>query len=464
MVIMKTINKIALVLCTLSLCTLFVACNKKDNSFDVSGDCRIEKLVLDEQFTAVVNHAARTAVVPVPETHDDHLMTISELTLSPGANANYKAGDKVNLTTPFVLHVVNGNVFQDYKVTVKHDEARILSFSLNEEYIGIIDDKEHTITVSVPIGTDVKALVPTIKTTEGASLTPSAGVPCDFTNPVTFTVKYNTATTIYTVTVKEKANPVILYLGIAETVAQLNPEEQEAVTWLLSNVENSDYASFAAFKAGIVNTKDLKVIWWHFHKDGGMEGKAAFELNAPEAVDIMTLDKLRDFYNAGGSFLLTRYAVNLPYYLGHAECFPNNAWGGYEDNAETAGGPWEFAITGHTDHPIWQNLLMNPDAPDHVYTCDAGYKITNSTAQYHMNWGGDYDTKSLFRTNTGAVDIAGGDDAVVAWEFKRTAEHGAIICIGSGCYDWYTTSTEGKDYYHKNVAKITENAFNYLKN
>lgn len=459
---MKTFYKI--VLCALSLCTLLCGCNKKSNSFDVSGDCKIEKMVLDGQFTAVVDHAARTAVVPVPEVHNDQLMTITELTLSPGAKANMKQGDKVNLTTPFVLHVENGNVYQDYKVSVKHDEARILSFVLNGEYIGIIDQIQHTIAVSVPIGTDIKALVPTVKTTEGATLTPAANMPCDFTNPVEFTVKYNTAVTTYTVTVKEKANPVVLYLGLAETVAQLNPEEQEAVTWMLSNIENSDYASFSSFAAGHVNMSDCKVIWWHFHKDGGLEGKAAFEANAPEVVDVMTTDKLKEFYQAGGSFLLTRYAVNLPFYLGEAEHFPNNCWGQKESEAETVGGPWEFAITGHTDHALWQNLLMNNDAPDHVYTCDAGYRITNSTAQYHMNWGGAYDTKASFRENTGAVDIAGGEDAVVAWEFKRTAEHGAIICIGSGCYDWYSVGgTEGTEYYHKNIAKITENAFNYLK-
>ena len=56
---------------------LLLSCNKKDNSFSVSGDCRIEKLVLDDQYTAVVDHAARTAVVPVPEVHNDQLMTIT---------------------------------------------------------------------------------------------------------------------------------------------------------------------------------------------------------------------------------------------------------------------------------------------------------------------------------------------------------------------------------------------------
>gem|GEM_PF-4370644 len=64
----------------LLLCTLFVACNKWDNSFAVNGDCKIESLMLDT-YTGVVDHAARTVVVGVPENHDDQLMTITQLEL-----------------------------------------------------------------------------------------------------------------------------------------------------------------------------------------------------------------------------------------------------------------------------------------------------------------------------------------------------------------------------------------------
>ena len=435
---MKAIYKIA----ALCLCLVAaVGCQKQDNPFNVDGDCRIDSLVLDDIYPGVVDHASATVTVAVPEVHDDHLMTLSTLRVSAGAKAVPGQGAQVNMTSPIVIHVENGNVYRDYKVRVKHDEARILSFMLNELYVGIIDQVAHTITVSVPIGTDLKTMIPNIKTTDGATVSPRSGLPCDFTNPVDFTVTYNTASTTYKVTVKEKGNPVVLYLGLAQTAAQLNPEEQEAVNWMLANVENSDYASFADLAAGRVVMTDCKVIWWHFHK-------------------------LKEFYHAGGSFLLTRYAVNLPYYLGEAECFPNNAWGGKESDAERVGGPWEFAITGHTGHALWQNLTMNPSALDHVYTCDEGYKITNSTAQYHIgsDWGG-YADRDVFHEKTGAYDIAGGADAVVAWEFRKTAEHGTIICIGSGCYDWYTAAdpSEYTSYYHENIAKITENAFNYLK-
>ena len=226
-------------------------------------------------------------------------------------------------------------------------------------------------------------------------------------------------------------------------------------------MENSDYASFSDLAANRVVLTDCKVIWWHLHKDGGIDGKGQFETNAADALP--AVEKLKEYYNNGGAFLLTRYATYLPAYLGEADCVPNNCWGQNEDDAETINNPWEFSIAGHTGHAIWQNLVMNSENPNSVYTCDKGYRITNSTAQYHIgsDWGG-YATKAEFCTKTGAVDIAGGNDAVVAWEYLANGTHGGIICIGSGCYDWYTVAEGVTEYYHANVAKITENAINYL--
>ena len=220
---MKTIYKIA----TICLCLVAaVSCNKNDSQFNVTGDCLIDSLVLDDIYPGVVDHASATVTVAVPEVHDDHLMTITTLRLSAGAKATPAQGAQVNMTSPIVIHVENGNVYRDYKVRVKHDEARILSFMLgnvyrdykvrvkhdearilsfmlNELYVGIIDQVAHTITVSVPIGTDIKTMIPNIKTTDGATVSPQSGLPCDFTNPVDFTVTYNTASTTYKVTVKD---------------------------------------------------------------------------------------------------------------------------------------------------------------------------------------------------------------------------------------------------------------------
>ena len=99
---MKTIYKIA------TLCLLLIAaagCDKKDSTFSVGGDCLIESLVMDDIYTGVVDHAARTVVVGVPEVHDDREMTITALTLSAGATSDLKQGDKVNMTQHRLHHL-----------------------------------------------------------------------------------------------------------------------------------------------------------------------------------------------------------------------------------------------------------------------------------------------------------------------------------------------------------------------
>lgn len=456
----RSITALALVLLT-ALCTLFCACSKKDNSFNLEGDCNIVAITLDEHYQGTINLAKKTVVVGIPETYDEQLMTVTALQLSAGATADLQVGDKLNLIAPRRVRVTNGSVFQEFTLAVKHDEARILAFVINGDYVGVINESTHTITVQVPEGTDRSVLIPTVTTTDGATVTPANGVACDFTNPVTFTVTFNTASASYVVTVKEMGKPKALYAGLAATQQQLNIEEQTACAWLLSTVEDAQYASFADIAAGNIDLSECKVIWWHLHKDGGIDGKAQFETNAADALP--AIEKLTAYYNNGGSFLLTRYATYLPAYLGEADCVPNNCWGQVEDNAETINDPWSFGIQGKTDHAIWQNLVMKPDELDRVFTCDKGYRITNSTAQYHIgtDWGG-YDNEDDWRSKTGAVDIAYGDKAIVAWEYPANANHGGIICIGSGCYDWYTVAEGVTEYYHANVAKMTENAINYL--
>ena len=58
----------------------------------------------------------------------------------------------------------------------------------------------------------------------------------------------------------------------------------------------------------------------------------------------------------------------------------------------------------------------------------------------------------------------GGDGAVVAWEYPAKDGKGGIICIGSGCYDWYsyTFEPEYEEHFHANIATMTKNAINHL--
>ena len=237
---------------------------------------------------------------------------------------------------------------------------------------------------------------------------------------------------------------------------------------MMSNVEGTLYASFADIHAKSVDLSECKIMWWHYHKDGGVDGHDQFVANAPEALEAK--NEIREFYENGGALFLSRYATNLPSFIGVTGddewTTPNNCWGQDEDKAELCGGPWTFNIySGQNDHPMWQNLIAGDD-PNAVYCTDAGYHITNSTAQYHIgtDWGG-YDDYNAWTTRTGATIIGvGGDGAIVAWEYPAKDGKGGIICISSGCYDWYSYTYEAGyvENFHKNIATMTKNAINYL--
>lgn len=447
------------------LCAIFylVACSDSNVSdLRLNGDCSVESIKLDD-YSGTMDLAARSITVRVPENYTTTSLKVTELTLSDGAQADMKVGDEVNMTTPHVLHVANGDVYLDWTINVVHDEAEIKSFIINGTFTGVIDQQNHTISVYVSQDVDITKLTPTITVSDNATISPESGAATDFTNPVVYTVTNNTASQTYTVKVTQIGKPTAVYAGLAASMDQLNMEEKTACQWMLANIPNSIYASFDDIKNGNIDLSNCKVIWWHFHKDGGVDGKAAFESAAPGALAAAV--QLRDYYNAGGSFLFTRYATNMPAEIGAMknDAVPNNCWGQVESDAETCSSPWSFFIQGHTDHALFQNLIMNSSEPNAVYTTDTGYRITNSTAQWHIgsDWGG-YANYDVWRNETGAQDLGyGGDGAIVAWEIPASGQKGDIICIGSGCYDWYSVADVAENY-HKNVATMTLNAFNYL--
>lgn len=444
---------------------LAAACSDSNVSdLQLNGNCSVTQFKADD-YDGTINDSTRTITVRVPETYDASHMKITSLQLSDGAKSDLAVGDSLNMNDPHVIHVTNGDVYLDWTIVVKHDAAKITSFKINDTYIGIINEANKTITVNVPNTLDLKSLTPTIVYSDGATISPESGVATDFTNPVQYVVTNNTAKATYTVTVSAIGQPTAVYVGLAQTMDQLNIEELTACKWMLNNIPNSIYASFDDIANGTVDLSKCKVIWWHFHKDGGVDGKNAFEAAAPQALNAAV--KLRDYYNNGGSFLFTRYATNMPAEIGAVanDACPNNCWGQVETEAEKVTSPWSFFIQGHTSHPLFQNLVMKQGEPNAVYTCDAGYRITNSTAQWHIgaDWGG-YADYATWRKKTGGVDLAyGGDGAIVAWEFPKSGSKGDILCIGSGCYDWYSVD-DVTEYYHANVAKMTMNAFNYLMN
>ena len=460
-------TKIINIFCALCIvCGLWSCSDDNVSDLQLSGDCMVESIALDN-YEGIINLASRSIVVRLPEVYETSAMQVTKLSISNGASCNVKQGETLNLDAAKVLKVKNGDVFLNWTLSVLHDEARITSFVINDIYQGTIDQTAKTITVYVPGSIGLTSLVPTIVYSQNASITPASGVAQDFTNPVTYTVKNNSAEATYTVKVIAIDKPKALFIGEPSSMNDLDPEAKAACQWMLGNVPGTLYASFADVEANTVDLSECKVIWWHYHFNGGVDGHDQFVAKAPYALS--AVNQLRQYYENGGAFFLTRYATHLPSFgaTGDDEwTTPNNCWGQDEDGAELCGGPWSFRIfDGMNNHPMWQGLVQG-DNPQEVYCTDAGYHITNSTAQYHIgtDWGG-YDNHAAWETRTGGKILGvGGDGAVVAWEYPAKDGKGGIICIGSGCYDWYSYTYEPgyTEKFHKNIEIMTQNAFNHL--
>lgn len=461
-------TKIINIFCALCIvCGLWSCSDDNVSDLQLSGDCMVESIALDN-YEGIINLASRSIVVRLPEVYETSAMQVTKLSISNGASCNVKQGETLNLDAAKVLKVKNGDVFLNWTLSVLHDEARITSFVINDIYQGTIDQTAKTITVYVPGSIGLTSLVPTIVYSQNASITPATGVAQDFTNPVTYTVKNNSAEATYTVKVIAIDKPKALFIGEPSSMNDLDPEAKTACQWMLGNVPGTLYASFADVEANTVDLSECKVIWWHYHFNGGVDGHDQFVAKAPYALS--AVNQLRKYYENGGAFFLTRYATNLPSFIGATGddewTTPNNCWGQDEDGAELCGGPWSFRIfDGMNNHPMWQGLVQG-DNPQEVYCTDAGYHITNSTAQYHIgtDWGG-YDNHAAWETRTGGKILGvGGDGAVVAWEYPAKDGKGGIICIGSGCYDWYSYTYEPgyTEKFHKNIEIMTQNAFNHL--
>ena len=440
------------------------ACSKKDNQMNLDADCRLETLTLNDSCTAVINHATRTAVVRIPKIYDEALMTVTSITVSPGAKASLKVGDKLNMRTAHSVKITNEDVFLDYTISVKHDEVHILGLTINGQYEGVVNEKMKTIFVQVPGELDVTSLIPTVSMTEGGVCTPANATACDFTNPVVFTAIYRTDTARYTVTVRALTQPKYIFVGMADRLQRLTMEEQVAGSWMLSNVDSSAYASFADLAAGKISLAKCKVIWWHLDVDkkNPIQTVEQFDFEAESVMKMEVLDTLRAYYQRGGNFLLSRYATFLPIYLGQNKVIPNNCWGNPEKDAELTSGPWAFNIAGYNSHPLYQGVKFNGDN-NAVPMTDPGYRITNTTTQFLVGNGHEFKTLDAWRTATGAKELNfAGNKEIAFWEFPAEAPRGGIVCIGSGTFDWYSPSDDYLENFHSNVGKITENAINYL--
>lgn len=450
---------------------LFSSCNDDNTgSMNVEGNCHVQELTLNDQFTAqvILDKALLKVKVPVDFTAKRD-MTVTKLKLSDGATATVKQGDHLNLTADQGIVVSNNDIRMNWTLSVRNDEALAKVFTL-QGIKGSINNETHEITVYVLKSAGVKLNSATFQMTcsEDAECIPASGTRMDFSNPehpVTITVKDNTAVTVYTIRVVEITDPLAIFAGDGATIDELDEEEKAAAEALMGNIAGSAYVSWDDIANGTVSLEKCNLLFYHRNNSyGNYNGFKNAESKA-----INALPKVKEFWQKGMGIVLQRGAVNYAVALDAIaeNCVPNNCWGDGKGDNKMGANPWHFKAYD-TSHALWQGLKAYPGAGENeIYTLDDGYTICNTTSQY--GFFGEYEGGAgVVEAKTG-VRALGGDNNVSSWEIKaynedpekRTFGKGGIICLGSGLFDWHSPS-EYTSNYHDNMHQILINAYNYL--
>lgn len=178
------------------------AADKSTQAYKVyvdTGAANSEKLITSFKLQAPavageIDQKARTIRLEVPYgTKLNQLVPIIET--SAGATVSPHSGSKLDLSTEntFTVTAQDGST-AEYSVTVqveKSSEKTIERFAFEGLEPGIegdIDKTNNIITLTLPYGTKIDNLVPTIKVSEAATVEPKSGAANDFTNECSYTV------------------------------------------------------------------------------------------------------------------------------------------------------------------------------------------------------------------------------------------------------------------------------------
>lgn len=201
-----------------------ISCNSEERSnLDISGDTDIHTFTING-VEGTINSDNSTISLILPSGTNLRGL-IPDITLGEGAIVSPNTGvaadfaDAGGNLTPITFTVSNKDSYQKYKVTVDVAKAKITSFKIGS-VVADIDETTKKILIYLPLGTDVTGLIPVVEYTVGATITPAAGSPVNFTNPVNFSLDYLGSLFTYEVTVKLGDKPLpnlVIYNG--ETVS-----------------------------------------------------------------------------------------------------------------------------------------------------------------------------------------------------------------------------------------------------
>lgn len=198
-----------------------VSCDNDNNkeTLDLSGDVDIHSFSING-VQGIINPDNSTITVLMPNTTDLTALA-PQITLGIGAEVSPESGEIIDFSqsmkkgSEVVYTVTNADVYQRYKVIVDVVRAKITKFRIGTVE-GKINEEARTITLYLPIGTDITAFIPIVEYTDGATITPEDGSLVDFTNPVEYKLTLSGSEFVYTVTVipgEEPEPEIIIFNG-----------------------------------------------------------------------------------------------------------------------------------------------------------------------------------------------------------------------------------------------------------
>jgi hypothetical protein len=360
-----------------------------------------------------------------------------------------------------------------YTSTLELDkDVTIAEFTVNGAN-GVINEKNKTIVVTMPDGTDISKISPIVKIAEGAVITPAITSNMNFSEPIEFTLVNGDVFSKYTVNVSEEF--FIGFLGTAASASSIvDDDEKAAAAWFFQNYSNGKYISFDDIKNGKVDVSKFRVLWWYY--DSGR--------NLPEiAKDATVLNAITNFYKSGGNLLLNAHACAYLWTLGRMTDTYEMVIGDGEgsDNPDTWGIGVTIGAHDMSSHPIYKGIALNLEGDGYksVPVIGSGWKEDHNyvIVSIPANLGGlpnnDEAVYTAFTTKHNVKWLgvwAGIRDYWMGgvFEFSPTAAYkGKLLYLGIGGIEFSQNAKgernpSGANAYQSNINMLTKNSLDYL--
>ena len=207
-----TMKKVNLSIVILTVLMAFSSCQKKSSENQI-----LEFRFASRDVVAIIDEGRRSIKATFPYGTDVTALT-PIIVVSNQATVFPESGMTMDFTNPVTYTVTAEDGSQSVYIAVvtkeKNSEKRILAFRFASLSVDAdINEDTKEIEATVPYGTDVTTLVPTIIISEDASIEPSSDLVADFSQPVTYTVTAedgSQVTYVVTVIVDDDGMPEVL--------------------------------------------------------------------------------------------------------------------------------------------------------------------------------------------------------------------------------------------------------------